>query len=313
MQRFQATLQPILDIVDEGLRIYRRGFLSFVLLTALGVVPLVIGTGLALATEQVWIVVLLLVLAFPLAIYVIAALSRASLAVQQHDSVRLGAVLAIPPVRLAGMGCYSFIFFFVVNMITSMLSYICFCPALLFAFAFLGGAGVMMDEGSSMGVLAGVVVVLMLFVGMSLLYLLSLIVSGATYSSLVYALQPFVQYDMITFSHAISLSLDLISYRFLFNVSTFLITSTIFGATALTVTTAIGALLPLPLLLLLGEESLVAQSISVCAWIIGFTVVLPPMPIWMALHYQRNSAAREGNDLAARIASITREEALHET
>jgi hypothetical protein len=313
MQRFQTMLEPILDTVDEGLRIYRRGFFSFVLLTALGVVPLIIGAGLALATGEIWIVVLLLVLAFPLAIYVIAALSRASLAVQQHDGVRLASVLAISPLRLTGMGCYSLVFAFVVNTVTSVLSYICVCPALMFAFAFAGGVGSLLGESSSAGTVAGVALILLLFFGISLLYLFSLIISGATYSSLVYALQPFVQYDKITFSHAISLSLDLISYRFLFNVSTFLITSTIFGATALSVTTTIGALLPLPLLLLLGEESLVAQSISVCAWIIGFIVVLPPMPIWMALHYQRNKAAREGNDLAARIASITREEAPYET
>jgi hypothetical protein len=211
------------------------------------------------------------------------------------------------------MGCYSLVFFLVVNIITSIVSYIFVCPVLMFSFAFASGAGTVLDDNGSAGPVVGAALLAIMIVGISLMYLFSLILSGASYSSLVYALQPFVQADMPKFGQAISLSIDMIAYRFVFNVGTFLITSTIFGATALTVTTAIGALLPLPLLLLLNEESLVVQSISVCAWIIGFIVVLPPMPIWMALHYQRNSAAREGNDLAARIASITREEALHET
>ncbi|NJL33991.1 MAG: hypothetical protein HC893_09165 [Chloroflexaceae bacterium] len=63
-------------------------------------------------------------------------------------------------------------------------------------------------------------------------------------------------------------------------------------------------MLPFPLLLALGEESLAAQGISVFAWIVGLIVVIPPLPIWMALLYQRNVAAWEGHDLAKRIAEV---------
>jgi hypothetical protein len=66
---------------------------------------------------------------------------------------------------------------------------------------------------------------------------------------------------------------------------------------------AIGTLLPLPLLLLLGEDSTMAQGISTAAWLVGLVVVLPPVPIWMALFYQHNQAAREGADMTARIAA----------
>src|SRR3954454_18704439 len=83
------SLQPILALLDEGLRLYRRNFASFVLLTASWFVPVAIVAGTAVAAES-WVdaryaglaAVLLfgggLLVFFPLLIYLIGGLSRAA-------------------------------------------------------------------------------------------------------------------------------------------------------------------------------------------------------------------------------------------
>ena len=40
---------------------------------------------------------------------------------------------------------------------------------------------------------------------------------------------------------------------------------------------------------------------------LGFVVVLPPLPIWMALLYRRNRAAREGSELDTAVQGWWRE------
>ncbi|HEU5011944.1 MAG TPA: hypothetical protein VFT66_05315, partial [Roseiflexaceae bacterium] len=59
--------------------------------------------------------------------------------------------------------------------------------------------------------------------------------------------------------------------------------------------------LPLPLSFVLGGESPITAALSAAAWLLGLCVVLPPLPIWMALLYRRNLAARSGADLEAKI------------
>lgn len=311
MERFQATIQPILAILDEGLRLYRRGFLPFVLLTALWIVPLAIGLGLSVATNAVWWFLLALLLTLPLALYLVGGLSRLTLAVQQGHSTSLHAALAIPPQRLLGMGCYASVFYIAVNIFTSVIFSIFFCCGLAVLMALFGGAAAALDTTSPLGTAMSVVLGAILLILFALFYIVSLVISGATYSSLVYSLQPFVQHNM-PFGDAMQRSIDLVFYRFGFNLAAFTLASIVFGATSLAVTTTIGALLPLPLIFLLGEESTLVQGISAFAWIIGLIVVLPPMPIWMALLYQRNQAAWAGTDLLARMSTIlTRHETEH--
>ena len=40
---------------------------------------------------------------------------------------------------------------------------------------------------------------------------------------------------------------------------------------------------------------------TIGAWLIGLMLVLPPLPIWMALLYQRNRAAHDGTDLRVKV------------
>ncbi len=314
----RASLQPMLDLLDEGLRLYRRGFVGFVLLVALWLIPIAIGIGLSIAVVQFWFWpqsgLLLLLLAWmlllvPLAVYLIGGLSRATLAVQQKQPIRVGQALAIPPLRAVGMGCYGIVLYFITNILFSIVSMACFCPLYLVIIMGLSGIDAFSGEAGDFGrilvIIVGVILALLVF----LFYGASLVMSGATYSVLVYGLQPFAL-ERNTLGETIQHSIDLMTYRFGTNLLAFVLTSTISGALMVAVTIAIGVLLPLPLFMALGEESLVAQGVSASAWLLGFIIVLPPMPIWMVLLYQRNVVARYGTDLAERIGAVGQRSAV---
>jgi hypothetical protein len=312
MERLQHTIQPILDILDDGLRLYRQGFVLFVLLTALAIVPLSIVSGWVTATDnswQNWIALLVVLLAFLLAVYMLAAISRATLLLQQGRSVALREALRISPLRLAGMGCYGLLFWLFVSVLASVIFFACFCSALVSGVFSFGGALAVGDSpiASAAAFLLGVLIILTLV----LFYIAGLVLIGATYGSVIYALQPFVQQDGNS-DQLVRLSSALLAYRFRFNLLAFLITSSIFSAISLAVSVAIGVLVPLPLFLALGDHSPIAQGVSMFAWFFGFIVVVPPMPIWMTLLYQRNYASRAGSDLQARIAALTTTQAAHE-
>lgn len=312
----RASLQPMLDLLDEGLRLYRRGFVGFVLLAALWLVPVAIGIGLSIAAIQFWgenaLLLLLLgwmLLLVPLMVYLIGGLSRATLAVQQEQPIRVGQALAIPPLRAAGMGCYSIVLYIVTNILFSIVSMACFCPLYFVIFMGFSGVGAFSSEAGDFGAVVAVIVGVILGLILILFYGASLVFSGATYSVLVYGLQPFAL-ERSPPGETIQRSVDLLTYRFGTNLIAFLLTSAIFGALAVAVTIAVGVLLPLPLFIALGEASLVAQGVSASAWLLGLIVVLPPMPIWMVLLYQRNVVARYGPDLAERIGAVAQQPAI---
>ncbi len=312
----RASLQPMLDLLDEGLRLYRRGFVGFVLLAALWLVPVAIGIGLSIAAIRFWgenaLLLLLLgwmLLLVPLVGYLIGGLSRATLAIQQEQPIRVAQALAIPPLRVAGMGCYSIVLYIITNILFSIVSIACFCPLYFVMFAGFSGIGAFASEAGNVGSILAVIVRVLLVLVIILFYGASLVLSGATYSVLVYGMQPFVL-ESNTAGETIQRSIDLLTYRFGTNLLAFVLTSAIFGALTVAVTIAIGVLLPLPLFIALGEESLVAQGVSASAWLLGLIVVIPPVPIWMVLLYQRNVVARYGTDLAERIGAVTRQPAV---
>lgn len=314
-----ATLQPILSVIDEGLRLYRRHFVRFALLTVSWAVPLALALGLTVAAGRVLgsaVVVLLVLgwalLALPLAALLIGALSRAALAAHEGRELSLRAALAIPPLRLVSMSFYTIIFYFLSNMISSTLLLCVFCPLYTVGVGLVGAvAGGLGNGGAAGGALVAALGALaaLLF---ALFYGLSLVVSGATYAALAYALQPFAL-EGRPFGEAIQRSFDLLGYRFGRNLLAFMLSSAVFGATAIAATVAVGVLLPLPLLFALGPESLVAQGVSASAWLLGLMLVVPPLPIWMALWYRRNVAARDGADLGERIALVASADTIKET
>jgi hypothetical protein len=312
----RSAIQPTLDLLDEGLRLYRREFPRFALIIALGAVPaiilalLIIRRPAALASGGGLLAILLVALiSMPLGMYLMGAISRAAAAAMRGEPIALRAALAIGPLRLLGMGCYGGIFLIVANMAVSLLTMVCFCPLYLVMGAALGGvAGVAGGRGPTSGALLGILGAIMV-VAFVVLYGVSLVLSGATYSSLIFSLQPFVQ-GKLRMGEALQYSLDMTFYRFGANLLAYLCASLIFGALAFGSTLAIGALVPLPLLFLLGSESPAAQAISATALLAGLTLALPPLPIWMALLYTRRMAEREGDDLAQRIAAFAGSESI---
>jgi hypothetical protein len=307
------TLQPVLNIIDEGLRLYRRHFLRFTLLTASWIVPTALGVGLTVAAGAylnsgvvLLLLALWLVLALPLGALLIGALSRAALAASEGRPVELRAALSIPPLRLVSMSFYTIIFYFLSNMVSSTLLLCVFCPLYMVGAGLVGALAGGLSGGGAVGTALATVLGALLALLFALFYGLSLVVSGATYAALAYALQPFAL-EALPFGDALQRSFDMIGYRFGRNLLAFVLGSAVFGATAIAVTVAVGVLLPLPLLLALGAESPLAQGVSVAAWALGLVVVVPPLPIWMALWYRRNAALRDGADLGVRIEQMIQE------
>src|SRR6476620_7860621 len=158
------ALQPILALLDEGLRLYRRNFAGFVLLTASWFVPVAIAAGTAVAAES-WVderysglVVLLLfggglLVLCPLLIYLIGGLSRAAAAAAEGRRVRFRASMAIHPLRAAGMGCFTIVYAFVAQVVSSLISMACICPLYFVGFMGLAFVGAAASE-SSIGALA---------------------------------------------------------------------------------------------------------------------------------------------------------------
>lgn len=310
----RQRLQPILDLLDEGLRIYRRGFVSFTLLSAIPIVPLigiilliVALTNSAYGELGLLGVFGLIIISLPLLIYAVAAMSRAALLAHDGERIELRRALSIPPLRLIGMGCYGGIFLFVANAAVSGISMVCFCPiyfALMFAVGgFFGG----MSGAGGMSAALSAVLIAIAGVAFVLFYALSLVLSGATYSSLVFSIQPFM-HEKLRLGDAVQRSFDLLFYRFGQNLLGFLCASLVFGALTLSVTIAIGLLLPLPLLITMGQESPFVQGISASAWLAGGIVAMPALPIWMALLYKQRLAEHTGSDLAERIMELEKSE-----
>jgi hypothetical protein len=299
------SLQPILALLDEGLRLYRRNFVGFVLLTASWFVPVAIAAGTAVAAES-WIderyrpfagVLLFgggLLLFFPLLIYLVGGLSRAAAAAAEGRPVRFREAMAIHPLRATGMGCFTIVYAFVAQIVSSLLSMACICPLYFAGFMALAFVGAAASE-SSVGALG------LIAIGIFLLgFYTSLMIIGATGSGLFYSLQPWVQ-ESRSFGESLQRSLELIAFRFGRNLLVWCLAALLVAGAGLTVMATIGVLLPLPLLYMLGEDAPATQAAAVGAWLLGLMLVLPPLPIWMALLYRQNQSSYEGKELSARV------------
>jgi hypothetical protein len=304
-----TTLQPLLDLLDEGLRLYRRHFLSYLVISATWFVPIAIAAGLSIALwdelgEELSLLLIIcwVLLAGPLAVYLVHSVSRATAAAAASRQVVLGKALLVRPVRLLAMYLFAICFYMVSSIVSSALTMCVICPIYSAVIGMLGAIGAVGGEtgvGGALQVALGALVVIAVVV----LYGMALVINGATYASVVYGLQPFAN-DELPLGVCLQRSVDTLLHGFGRNLLAFLLASTIFGGVTVAITMAVGTLLPLPLLWLLGTDSPVAQSVSAVAWLLGLVVVLPPLPIWMTLLYQHNIAQREGWDLEARIQSL---------
>jgi hypothetical protein len=299
----QERLQPILALLDEGMIIYRRHFLGFLLIAASWFVPLAIAFGVMIGVAdwlgEQWVVLLIIVvtlLSLPLLVYLLGGLSRAAAAAVDNQPVRWRAALSIRPRRAAGMGCFTLIYLVLMQIVSSAISIIFICPIYLIGISFTAAIGQVTD-GSALGAV-GLALFSIFFGG---IYVFSLMVGGASYSSLIYALQPWVQ-EAQGFGATLERSFMLVGHRFVFNVTVWALAAAVLFGAGISVLIAVGVLLPLPLIFALGDEAPIVLAIASSAWMIGLVVLLPPLPIWMTLLYRRNSHERAAADLVARVA-----------
>lgn len=294
------TLTTLLAQFDEGISMYRRNFVPFLLISLSWFVPVAVVVGLLVvyATQRggtgILIgILLLLVLAVPLFVYLVGGLSRAAIAAAEGQTVRLRAAFAIGPARAVGMMVFTAVYYVMAQITTSVMSMICICP--LYFVSIFVATGL-----SSFSESVGIAAFAIIGIAFSVIYILLLAIGGATYSSLIYALQPWAQ-EKRPFGDSIQLSFDMIGYRFGRNLLAWVLSALLITAAGLAVTVAIGVVLPLPLSFVFGGESPITVALSAAAWLLGLCVALPPLPIWMALLYRRNRAARAGTDLDAKI------------
>ena len=301
IQRWPERIQPTLALLDEGLSLYRRNFVGFLLIAASWFVPVAVAAGLVVVAaswlDQPWPILLMLgalLALLPLLIYLVGGLSRGAAAAAAGRPVRFREAMAIPPLRAAGMGCFTIVYAIVAQVVSSALSALCICPLYLVGFMAVGVLGVATDGAGSGGVA-------LLFLGVVLIgFYASLMFAGATGGGLFYALQPWV-HEARPFGATLARSMELIGYRFGRNLLVWLLAALLVAAGGMAVMATIGMLLPLPLAFALGEENPVVQAIAAVAWLLGLVVVVPPLPVWMALLYARNRVAYEGADLAAQV------------
>ncbi|MDZ4717335.1 MAG: hypothetical protein SH847_02615 [Roseiflexaceae bacterium] len=299
----RQSFQQAIALLDQGFAIYRHNIGAFLLIAFGWFVPTAIMVGLVTAASswlnsmvELAIVLAISLLALPLTIYLIVGLSRVADDAIAERPINLRAALALHPLRAIGMSVFTVIFSILTQIITGVLVMVCVCPIYVVG---LFGIGLLSSvSSSSSGSMALGFAAIGIFFGGA--YLLVLVVGGAGYSSLVYALQPWAL-ERLRFGEAIQRSLDLVGYRFRSNSIVWGLAAILLAAAGLSVAIVIGLLIPLPTIWLLGESSLIAQAVTVAAWLAALVFVLPPLPIWMALLYRRNMLARSGADLVARI------------
>jgi hypothetical protein len=300
----QSPAMPwTLALLDDGLRIYRRNLLGFMLVSSAVLVPLALFDLLVSAsiTTQLgddWVVLgvlLRIVLLYPALLYTSGALSRATIMVLEGTPIRVGAALRIGIGRTLSMGCYNILFSIITSMLFSIISLLVVCPIFygsLFGASFLGvlgGAGTLGATGGLFGVLFVVA------------FLFNIALSGAQVVSMVYAVQPFVL-EQRSFSNTLSRNVDLLTFRFGRNLLVFVGAGTIF---AMLLVVYIGTLIAggaaLFSFLDIELSPLLINAATVVLTTASSVLFFPPVAIWMALLHRRSAHERDAADLVASV------------
>jgi hypothetical protein len=157
------------------------------------------------------------------------------------------------------------------------------------------GATVIGTVGGGSGTLgAGAAVLVVLFV---LLLLLLLLTFGAVFASQIYAVQAFAL-ERQPFSSALGRSVDLLTYRFGRNMLMFMCAGAISGTLSLSY---LGTLIGLITWVSLDQSPALRDAATSTVTTLSQVVLLPPLPIWMALLHGRLAQERDAPDLRAAI------------
>lgn len=304
MTHATSELSMVLALLDDGISLYRRNFVPFLLIAAIWCIPIAIATGLIVvaaswASEAVAMLLIFaaLIAAIPLSIYLLSGLSRAAMAAIDQRPIQLRESFAIHPLRACGIACFLFVHGLITSFVAGGFNVICFCMLYALSIPLLGGI-LAVDSSPATGLL----ILIAFFMSFVAAYAAILTASSAATTSMIYGLQPWVQ-TRLAFGEAFQHSFDLLGFHFRRNLMVWSATGVLTAAVGTIVTTTIGSLVPLLLAFVVQAESELVQAVSASSWMIGLIVVLPPLPIWMALYYRRSLMEREGIDLAARVAA----------
>ncbi len=299
MNRMRA-LPWVIDILDDGLRLYRRYWSSFALATAALIVPISLLNFLvnALVITQLgrgWGLVgslLVALLGIPLSSYVIAVLSRMAAQAVSGRAPSVRTALHMSPIRVLGMSCYAVVFTMVTGLCVGVAGVILLCGTLALTFRLIRQAFFGLSLSPFFALAGGLV-----------LFAYILLFSAVAMST-IYAVQAFAL-ETESFGASITRLNDFLFYRLRRNLLCFIIGGAIFTTviTAYTGTISFGiaqlaqAFFRQPLFF----QGIAGQAILTATGALSAVLLLPPMPIWMALLYLRIKVEREGSALEQRI------------
>ncbi|MBV9789888.1 MAG: hypothetical protein JOZ51_17000 [Chloroflexi bacterium] len=300
------ALPQVLQVLDDGLRLYRRNLPGFLLVSTavLVVIALLVllcttivrtqlGTGVG---WTLMLIFLLLLVLYPLTLYTFAALSRAADAALNDRPITLAAALRIGPARGCGMIIFNLLFGFIASVFAGIMSVVVSCP--MFYFSLLGGAllsTVSNIVGASAGVFIGVI--------SQISTLWSLISFGGWLASIVYALQAFAL-EQRPWGSAAGRSVDLLTARFGRSLLMFMGAGAIFGTLSLSfIGTLIATLLLIQDRLNLTIPPFASDAVTIALVVGTLVVLLPPLSIWMAMFHRQVALEQDGDELARRVAA----------
>jgi hypothetical protein len=303
MNRSRA-LPAVLEVLDDGLRLYRRHLAGFTLVatTVLVLLALFSLSFMAFVRSEIgtstgWLflaVCVLLLLGYPLLLYAFAALSRATAAALDGHAISLTSALRLSPIRGVGMVFFNVLFSMLAGMFASVLAVVFSCPISYLSIVAAAAFSVASSGASASFGLLGVLSQISTF--------WSLTVGGAWLASMVYAVQAFVL-EQRPWREASSRAIDVLTVRFGQSLLMFLGAGAIFGTLLLSY---LGSMLALWIFiqdrLLASLPPLAGDVITIMLIVGSLVILLPPLAIWMAMFYRRQVRERDGEEIARQVA-----------
>jgi hypothetical protein len=209
--------------------------------------------------------------------------------------IRVGQAVRMALPRYIGMGCYNVLFTMIFGIVAMVMVVSVVCP-LLYTSIFSAGLLGRFGGSGTVGAAGGLFLVLLI-----LITIWGIVLVGATAAGQVYAVQAFVL-ERRSFSATLTRSIDLLTYRMGRNLLVFLgagaIGSTLVASYSGTLLAG-GAFLIQSLDIQLSMT--VTQTLQILLATVTSVLLLPPLPIWMAMLHRQIAAERDGADLIAEV------------
>ncbi len=296
---YRQTLSFMVDVLDDGFGLYRRHFGRFVLLAAAALAPLALVAWLVIWLGQaraawVWAVIAVWPLAsLLLGVYWVGSLSRATVAALGGQPIDVRMALAIEPRRALRGGAWAVlrglraILYYVVVAIAAL----CAWGALLFVIGMCLRAALEL-AGSSQVPINLLSTLLFWLGGFGLL----VIIVGMPLANIAFGLQPWFQDERPTLA-ARKRGSEV--WRDGDEDGMYFVAALAVVCLGTVIAVSLVVLLALPA----GVRWEHAAARGTAGAVVAAVLVLPLLPIWMALLYRKLAADVDGGELGSRIAA----------